>query len=174
MADQMEIIRNKYINKEGKGEVLRNEGVMKVVRKEVSMDVPNKGSLFSIDKQVQDFIKESGVTDGMIFINCVCDASIFIDLWPPDEWGEKASYYLGRLFEIVPPYEKDEEDEAYCSEGVMMDKIIRRQILGKDVTLSITKGKIDFGEKTLDTLCYFDPSAIYEPKAHFMMKIIGV
>ena len=115
---------------------------MKSYRKELWFNTPTRVAFVNVTQQVQDCIQESGVKEGLALVNAMhITASVFIN---DDERGLHHDYeaWLERLapFDASPEryhHNRTGEDNA--------DAHLKRQIMGREVVVAITKGKLDFG-----------------------------
>jgi secondary thiamine-phosphate synthase enzyme len=107
---------------------------MKSYRKELWFEVPTRRAFVNITRQVNDCLKESGVREGLVLVNAMhITASVFIN---DDESGlhqdyephEPTSQYL---------HNRTGEDNA--------DAHMKRQVMGREVVVAVTAGKLDFG-----------------------------
>jgi secondary thiamine-phosphate synthase enzyme len=114
---------------------------MKTLRKELWFSVPSRRGFVNITGEVAQCVLESGVRDGLVLVNAMhITASVFIN---DDESGLHRDYerWLERLapHEPVSAYDhnKTGEDNA--------DAHLKRQVMGREVVVAITAGKLDFG-----------------------------
>src|SRR5881397_2711123 len=114
---------------------------MKTYRKELWFNTPMRVAFVNITSQVQDCLRESGVKEGLVLVNAMhIIASVFIN---DDESGLHHDYgvWLEKLalYELIKQYRHNDigEDNA--------DVYIKRQIMGREVVVAITDGKLDFG-----------------------------
>ncbi|MFO7644627.1 MAG: secondary thiamine-phosphate synthase enzyme YjbQ, partial [Desulfosarcina sp.] len=113
---------------------------MKSYRKELWFEVPTRRAFINITPTVQACIDESGVKEGFGLINAMhITASVFIN---DDESGLHHDYevWLEKLAPHAPVshYRHNVgEDNA--------DAHLKRQIMGREVVVAITDGRLDFG-----------------------------
>lgn len=113
---------------------------MKSYRKELWFDTPSRRAYLNITGEVEACLKESGITEGLLLCNAMhITSSIFIN---DDESG------LHRDFErflekLAPekPYEQYDHN-GYEDNG---DAHLKRTIMGREVVVAVTKGRLDFG-----------------------------
>ena len=137
---------------------------MKSYRQELWFEIPSRRGFVNITQHVQKCIEESSVTEGLALINAMhITASVFIN---DDESGLHHDYevWLEKLapHEPVSQYRHNGyEDNA--------DAHMKRQIMGREVVVAITDGKLDFG--TWEQIFYgeFDGRR----KKRVLVKIIG-
>ena len=114
---------------------------MKSYRKELWFEVPTRRALINITPEINACLKESGVREGLALVNAMhITASVFIN---DDEAGLHHDYevWLEKLAPHAPTsayrHNRTGEDNA--------DAHLKRQIMGREVVVAITKGKLDFG-----------------------------
>lgn len=114
---------------------------MKSYRKELWFEVPQRRGLINITREVETCLRESTVQEGLVLVNAMhITASVFIN---DDESGLHQDYekWLERLAPHEPTsqylHNRTGEDNA--------DAHMKRQIMGREVVVAITKGKLDFG-----------------------------
>jgi len=114
---------------------------MKSFRKELWFNVPRRRGFINITSQVEEALRESGVSEGLILVNAMhITASVFIN---DDESGLHADYdeWLERLAPHAPTsqyrHNLTGEDNA--------DAHMKRQVMGREVVVAVTGGKLDFG-----------------------------
>lgn len=114
---------------------------MKSYRKELWFEVPARRGLVNITPQVEQCLRESGVAEGLCLVNAMhITASVFIN---DDEAGLHHDYevWLERLapHEPVDGYRHNRTGEDNA------DAHMKRQIMGREVVVAVTKGQLDFG-----------------------------
>ena len=114
---------------------------MKSYRKELWFDIPARRAFVNITRQVEACLRESEVEEGLALVNAMhITASVFIN---DDENGLHQDYdkWLERLapHEPVAQYlhNRTGEDNA--------DAHMKRQVMGREVVVAITRGRLDFG-----------------------------
>jgi secondary thiamine-phosphate synthase enzyme len=137
---------------------------MKSYRKELWFEVPTRRALINITQNVEKCLRESGIKDGLALINAMhITASVFIN---DDEPGlcQDFEAWLERLapHEPVSQYRHNNgEDNA--------DAHLKRQIMGREVMVAITDGKLDFGPWEQIFYGEFDGRR----KKRVLVKIVG-
>ena len=114
---------------------------MKTLTQELWMNVPNRRAIVSIHKDVEDLVAQSGVRDGLVLVNAMhITASVFIN---DDESGLHHDYdaWLEKLAPHAPPSQYRHNDTGEDN----ADAHMKRQVMGREVVVAITKGKLDFG-----------------------------
>jgi secondary thiamine-phosphate synthase enzyme len=114
---------------------------MKSFRKELWFDVPARRAFVNITDQVERCLRESGIAEGLVLVNAMhITASVFIN---DDEPGLHRDYdaWLERLapHEPVCQYRHNRTGE---DNG---DAHLKRQVMGREVVVAVTAGKLDFG-----------------------------
>jgi secondary thiamine-phosphate synthase enzyme len=138
---------------------------MKSYRNELFFNLPNRRGFVNITPQVKECLRESGIRDGLILVNAMhITASVFIN---DDESGLHHDYetWLERLapHEPIAQYwhNRTGEDNA--------DAHLKRQVMGREVVVAITEGKLDFGPWEQIFYGEFDGRR----KKRVLVKIIG-
>ena len=137
---------------------------MQSYHKELWLHVPTRRAFVNITPQVEECLRESGIQEGLLLCNAMhITASVFIN---DDESGLHHDYeqWLERLapHEPVNQYRHTGyEDNA--------DAHLKRQVMGREVVVAVTGGKLHFG--TWEQIFYgeFDGRR----KKRVLVKIIG-
>jgi secondary thiamine-phosphate synthase enzyme len=138
---------------------------MKSYRKELWFNTPERVGFINITPQVEDCVRESGVSEGLVLVNPMhITASVFIN---DDEQGLHKDY--ARWLEELAPHEPISKYRHNDTGEDNADAHIKRQIMGREVVVAITKGKLDFG--TWEQIFYgeFDGRR----RKRVLVKIIG-
>ncbi len=113
---------------------------MKSYRKELWFEVPRRRALLNITSQVVQALEESGIREGMLLCNAMhITASVFVN---DDESGLHQDFeeWLERLAPEKPHSRyrhNGAEDNA--------DAHLKRSIMGREVVVAVTAGRLDFG-----------------------------
>jgi len=113
---------------------------MKSYRKELTLNLPERRGYVNITREVQKCIDESGIKEGLALVNAMhITASVFIN---DDEPGLHRDFerWLEKLAPEKPygQYEHNGyEDNA--------DAHLKRQVMGREAVVAVTRGKLDFG-----------------------------
>jgi len=115
---------------------------MKHHRTTLTMNVPARMDFVNITHDVQSAIQESGVKEGLCLVNAMhITASVFIN---DDESGLHEDYK--KWLEELAPFDASPERYHHNRTGEdNADAHHKRQIMGREVMVAITKGKLDFG-----------------------------
>lgn len=112
---------------------------MKTYRKELWFNTENRYQLVHITKDVQDAVRESGVQEGLCLVNAMhITASVFIN---DNESGLHQDYM--DWLEKLAPYDRDGYRHNVGEDNA--DAHMKRQIMGREVLIAITKGRLDLG-----------------------------
>ncbi len=137
---------------------------MKSYHKELWFDIPTRRELRNITPQVEECLRESGIQEGLCLVNAMhITASVFIN---DDESGLHHDYevWLEKLAPHAPV-------EQYRHNGYEdnADAHLKRQVMGREVVVAVTEGKLHFG--TWEQIFYgeFDGRR----KKRVLVKIIG-
>lgn len=138
---------------------------MKSHRQELWFETPTRRAFINITPQIEAAVAASGVREGLCLVNAMhISASVFIN---DDERGLHADYerWLEKLAPEKPhsayDHNRTGEDNA--------DAHLKRQIMGREVVVAITAGKLDFGPWEQIFYGEFDGRR----KKRALVKIIG-
>lgn len=114
---------------------------MNSYRKELWFNVPARRAFLNITPQVDTCLRESGIREGLCLVNAMhITASVFIN---DDESGLHHDYdvWLEKLapHEPVSSYRHNRTGEDNA------DAHMKRQIMGREVVVAVTGGRLDFG-----------------------------
>jgi secondary thiamine-phosphate synthase enzyme len=115
---------------------------MKFHREELTFNVPARMDFVNITRDVQAAVRQSGVQEGLCLVNAMhITASVFIN---DDEPGLHADYK--RWLEELAPFDPSPQRYQHNRTGEdNADAHHKRQIMGREVVVAITAGKLDFG-----------------------------
>ena len=137
---------------------------MKSYRKELWFNVPTRRSFVNITTEIEKCMRESGVKEGLVLVNAMhITASVFIN---DDESGLHKDY--DKWLEKLAPHEPVSQYRHNVSED-NADAHMKRQIMGREVVVAITEGKLDFGPWEQIFYGEFDGRR----KKRALVKIIG-
>lgn len=114
---------------------------MKSYRKELFFNISARRGFANITSEVENCLRESGIRDGLVLVNAMhITASVFIN---DDEHGLHQDYdaWLEKLapHEPVGRYRHNDTGEDNA------DAHLKRQVMGREVVVAITDGRLDFG-----------------------------
>ena len=114
---------------------------MKSYRKELWFNIPARRAFVNITRQVEECLEESGIREGLLLCNAMhITASVFVN---DDESGLHDDYeqWLEGLAPHNPvsryKHNRTGEDNA--------DAHLKRQVMGREVVVAVTEGRLDFG-----------------------------
>jgi len=115
---------------------------MKSYREYLTFNVPARMDFLNITPQVEEIVRKSGVQEGLVLVNAMhITASVFIN---DDESGLHQDYK--RWLEKLAPFDASPQTYAHNRTGEdNADAHMKRQIMGREVVVAITEGKLDFG-----------------------------
>lgn len=114
---------------------------MKSYRKELWFEVPGRRGFVNITPDVVECLRESGVHEGLVLVNAMhITASVFIN---DDESGLHHDYEV--FLERVAPHEPIDQYRHNDTGEDNGDAHIKRQLMGREVVVAITEGRLDFG-----------------------------
>ncbi len=113
---------------------------MKTYREELLFNTKTRAAFINITPQVEKALKESGIQEGLCLVNAMhITASVFIN---DDEEGLHQDF--SDFLEKLVPYDVKRYRHNLTGED-NGDSHIKRQLFGREVVVSVTKGKLDFG-----------------------------
>ena len=114
---------------------------MKSHTKYLTFNVPKRMDFVHITPEVQKTVSESGVREGLCLVNAMhITASVFIN---DNEGGLHSDYK--RWLEELAPHEPTSHYQHNRTGEDNGDAHLKRQIMGRDVVIAITNGKLDLG-----------------------------
>jgi secondary thiamine-phosphate synthase enzyme len=114
---------------------------VKTYRKELWFHLPTRRGFVNITRQVEEAVRESGVREGLVLVNAMhITASVFIN---DDEPGLHQDFE--RWVEGLAPHEPTSQYRHNLTGEDNADAHLKRQIMGREVVVAITDGKLDFG-----------------------------
>ena len=138
---------------------------MRSFRKELWMNVPARMGFVNITRDVEKCLAESGIQEGFVLVNSMhITSSVFIN---DNESGLHHDYQVW-LEKIAPHSPIDQYQHNRTGED-NADAHMKRQVMGRSVTVAVTEGRLDFG--TWEQIFYgeFDGRR----RKRVLVKIIG-
>jgi len=124
----------------------------------------NRQEFINITPKAQEAVKKSGVKEGLCLVNAMhITASVFIN---DDEEGLHQDF--SQWLENLAPYGKDKHKHNFTGED-NGDAHLKRMVMGREVLVAITNGKLDFGPWEQIFYGEFDG----QRKKRVLIKIIG-
>ena len=132
----------------------------------LSLNIPSKMAFRNITPEVDDAIRASGIQEGLVLVNTMhITASVFIN---DDERG--LHHDFGKWLEELAPFNPDPNHYHHNRTGEdNADAHLKRQIMGREVVVAVTKGKLDFGPWEQIFYGEFDGSRTKK----ILIKVIG-
>lgn len=113
--------------------------VMKSYREELWFETKTRRAYINITPQVEEAVRKSGVREGLVLVNAMhITASVYIN----DDESGLLKDYDDFLEKLVPQESFYRHNETGEDNG---DAHIKRQLMGRDVTVAITNGRLDCG-----------------------------
>ncbi len=137
---------------------------MKSFRKELWFTIPSRRGYVNITPQVDSCVVESGIREGLCLVNAMhITASVFIN---DDERGLLSDFEV--WLEKLAPHEPVDQYRHNIGED-NADAHLKRSVMGREVTVAITEGRLDFGPWEQIFYGEFDGRR----KKRVLVKIIG-
>ena len=139
---------------------------MKTLTEELWMNVPQRRAIVSIHRDVERLVTQSGVQDGLALINAMhITASVFIN---DNESGLHHDY--DKWLEELAPFDPSPDRYHHNRTGEdNADAHHKRQIMGREVVVAITAGKLHLGP--WEHIFYYEFDG--RRKKRVLIKIIG-
>ena len=115
---------------------------MKYVTEYLTFNIPERMGFLNITGRLEEILRSSGIQEGLMLCNAMhITASVFIN---DDESGLHADYR--KWLEQLAPFDASPQRYAHNRTGEdNADAHMKRQIMGRDVVIAVTKGQLDFG-----------------------------
>jgi secondary thiamine-phosphate synthase enzyme len=138
---------------------------MRNFRKELWFNAPDRMHFINITSDIHNCLSESGIKEGLLLVNAMhITASVFIN---DDESGLHHDYKL--WLEKIAPHQPINHYRHNDTGEDNADAHIKRQIMGREVVIAVTSGKLDFGPWEQIFYGEFDGRR----KKRVLVKIIG-
>jgi secondary thiamine-phosphate synthase enzyme len=138
---------------------------MKSYRKELWFSTSTRRAFINITHEVAACLQESGIHEGLVLVNAMhITASVFIN---DDEPGLHRDYE--KWLEQLAPHEPVAQYQHNRTGEDNGDAHLKRQIMGREVVIAVTNGKLDFGPWEQIFYGEFDGRR----KKRVLVKIIG-
>ncbi|MCK5563968.1 MAG: secondary thiamine-phosphate synthase enzyme YjbQ [Planctomycetes bacterium] len=137
---------------------------MKTLTKEIWVNTPQRRAIVSIHSEVERLVAESGVRDGIVLVNAMhITASVFIN---DNESGLHHDYEVW-LEKLAP--EKPHSQYRHNGYEDNADAHMKRQVMGREVVVAITDGKLHLGP--WEHIFYYEFDGKRDKR--LLVKIIG-
>lgn len=134
-------------------------------RKELWFNIPARRGFINITDQVRACLDESGIKEGLVLVNAMhITASVFVN---DDEGGLHRDY--DRWLEVLAPHEPVGQYRHNDTGEDNADAHLKRQLMGREVVVAVTNGRLDFGPWEQIFYGEFDGRR----KKRVLVKIIG-
>ncbi len=139
---------------------------MKTLTQELWKNVPERRGIVSIHDEIEEFVAQSQVQDGLCLVNAMhITASVFIN---DNESGLHSDY--DRWLEELAPFDASPERYHHNRTGEdNADAHHKRQIMGREVVVAITNGKLHLGP--WEHIFYYEFDG--RRRKRILVKIIG-
>lgn len=138
---------------------------MKHLREELWFNVPDRRGYVNITDKIEELVTQSGVANGLCLVNAMhITASVYINdaesglIQDYDDWLEK-----------LAPHEPTSQYRHNNTGEDNADAHLKRQVMGREVVVAITDGRLDFGPWEQIYYAEFDGRR----KKRVLVKIIG-
>ncbi|MBC8872879.1 MAG: YjbQ family protein [Planctomycetes bacterium] len=139
---------------------------MKTLTKELWMQVSERRAIVSIHDEIERLVAESGVQDGLVLVNAMhITASVFIN---DNESGLHRDY--DKWLEELAPFDPSSERYHHNRTGEdNADAHHKRQVMGREVVVAITDGKLHLGP--WEHIFYYEFDG--RRRKRILVKVIG-
>jgi secondary thiamine-phosphate synthase enzyme len=138
---------------------------VKTYRKELWFELPSRRGFVNITGQVNACLRESGVSEGLVLVNAMhITASVFIN---DDESGLHQDYE--KWLEELAPHEPVSQYHHNRTGEDNADAHLKRQVMGREVVVAVSHGRLDFGPWEQIFYGEFDG----QRRKRVLVKIIG-
>ena len=138
---------------------------MKSYRKELWFNVPGRRGFINITPQIEEALADSGIAEGLCLVNAMhITASVFIN---DDEHGLHTDFE--KWLEGFAPHAPIDQYRHNDTGEDNADAHLKRTIMGREVVVAITEGKLDFGPWEQIFYGEFDGRR----KKRVLVKIVG-
>jgi secondary thiamine-phosphate synthase enzyme len=144
----------------------KRANAMKSHTEHLTFNIPARMAFLNITPKIEEIVHASGVQEGLVLVNAMhITASVFIN---DDESGLHEDYK--KWLEELAPFDPSPSRYKHNRTGEdNADAHMKRQVMGREVVIAITKGKLDFGPWEQVFYGEFDGN---RPK-RVLVKVIG-
>ena len=144
---------------------MRQNGCMKSFRKELWLQTATRQAYVNLTPQVEEALRESGIREGLCLVNAMhISASVFVN---DDERGLHEDF--ARWLEGLAPHAPIKQWRHNDTGEDNADSHLKRQLMGREVVVAVTGGKLDFG--TWEQIFYGEFDG--QRRKRVLVKIIG-
>ena len=114
---------------------------MNFITEYLTFNIPSRRGFVNITPHVEKIVQKSGINEGLCLVNAMhITASVFIN---DNESGLHHDYE--KWLEKLAPHEPIDQYEHNKTGEDNADAHLKRQVMGREVVVAITKGRLDFG-----------------------------
>ena len=115
---------------------------MKSLTEYLTFEIPARMAFRNITAEVEAAVRRSGVAEGIVLVNAMhITASVFVN---DDEPGLHEDY--AKWLEGLAPFDASPQRYRHNRTGEdNADAHMKRQVMGREVVVAITRGRLDFG-----------------------------
>jgi secondary thiamine-phosphate synthase enzyme len=114
---------------------------MKSHTEHLTFEIPARMAFLNITREVESAVKKSGVREGLVLVNAMhITASVFIN---DDEPGLHHDYE--QWLEGLAPHAPTSRYRHNLTGEDNADAHLKRQVMGREVVVAVTEGRLDFG-----------------------------
>jgi secondary thiamine-phosphate synthase enzyme len=114
---------------------------LKSYRKELWFNIPTRREFRNITQDVEECLRESGIQEGLVLVSAMhITASVFIN---DNESGLHHDYEV--WLEKLAPHEPISQYQHNRTGEDNADAHMKRQVMGREVVVAVTNGRLDFG-----------------------------
>ena len=147
------------------GAEITDNPVMKSLTKHLHFEIPSRRGFVNITPTIGELVRKSAVREGLCLVNAMhITASVFIN---DDEGGLLGDYE--EWLEGLAPHAPTSKYRHNLTGEDNADAHLKRQVMGREVVVAITQGKLDFGPWEQIFYGEFDGGR----KKRVLVKIIG-
>ncbi len=138
---------------------------MKSFRKELWIVFPKKLGIQNITETVKEYLKLSGIQDGLCLVS---STSVTSSIFTNSDESEMHTNFL-KWLEKIAPHDPNEKEKTGEKELAYLDTHLKRALVGRDIVIAVTKGELELG--TWEQILY----AEFDGKRRkcVLIKIIG-
>ena len=115
--------------------------IMRSVTEYLTFNTPTRRAFINITGKVEEIVRKNKIKEGLCLVNAMhITASVFIN---DDERGLHEDY--DKWLEKLAPHEPTDQYKHNLTGEDNADAHVKRQIMGREVVVAITNGKLDFG-----------------------------
>ena len=121
--------------------VLTTNDIMRAHTEYVTFNIPSRVGFVNITPQCEEAVRKSGIKEGLLLCNAMhITASVFIN---DDERGLHEDHK--KWLEELAPHEPTSKYQHNRTGEDNADAHLKRQVMGREVVVAVTNGKLDFG-----------------------------